>query len=69
MSLDFMNIASVGVYPTPGKVSTLRAALAVSMGLLNRVLPGPPEGRVFNGLLKVGHSGIKFAGRMLRIGR
>ncbi len=37
--MDFMAIASQGVFPTPVPTSTLRAALGVSYGLLNFALP------------------------------
>ena len=39
MALDFMAIVSYGIYPTPTPTTTRRAALAVSMGLLNINLP------------------------------
>jgi hypothetical protein len=41
MALDFFAIASCGVYPTPTPTDSRRAALAVSMGLLNITLPSP----------------------------
>jgi hypothetical protein len=39
MALDFFAIVSNGTYPTPTPSGTLRAALAVSYGLLNIALP------------------------------
>jgi len=42
MALDYMAIASMGVYPTPTPTSKRRAELAVSFGLLNFTFPGPP---------------------------
>ena len=38
--MDFMAIASYGVYPTPTPTGSLRAALGVSYGLLDITLPG-----------------------------
>jgi len=50
MALDYFAISSQGVYPTPTPSGALRTALAVSQGLLNIVLPGPPipTGNIFN---------------------
>ncbi len=39
MALDYMAIASCGMYPTPSPTATRRAGLAVSYGLANFTLP------------------------------
>ncbi len=49
MALDFMAIVSNGTYPTPTPSGALRAALAVSYGLLNIVLPTS----AISGILKI----------------
>lgn len=46
MALDFFAISSQGVYPTPTPTGAIRAALAVSQGLLNITLPSPAESTV-----------------------
>jgi len=50
MALDFFAIASQGTYPTPVPTGAIRAALAVSQGLLNITLPAPPTptGNIFS---------------------
>jgi len=47
MALDYMSIVSYGVYPTPTPTTTRRAALAVSMGLINFTL-NPTVGVIAN---------------------
>ncbi len=69
MSLDYLSIVSLGVYPTSGKTDKLRAALGVSMGLLNMALPGTVVSAIKIGMLNIGKAGIKGARRLLRIGR
>lgn len=55
--LDYMAIASSGVYPTPTPTGTERAIFAVSMGLLAETFAPPVENNMFS---KLFGGGIKY---------
>lgn len=56
MTFDFMAVVSYGAYPTPTPTNARRAALAVSMGLLNLTLAEEIITTVNRGLSMFGFS-------------
>jgi len=68
MALDFMGIASQGVYPTPVPTMARRMALAISQGLLNIGLPGTPESTLISKILNIGRRGIDMTLGLFRLG-
>jgi hypothetical protein len=65
MALDYMAIASYGVFPTPTPTSAVRAYLASSMGLLSSL--SESDG-IISKVLRIGKTGIGLANGLLKIG-
>ena len=57
MALDYMRIASQGVYPTPTPSGASRMASAVSQGLINYTLSAPIAGAL--NILRIIGSGFR----------
>ena len=66
--MDYMAIASYGVYPTPTPTGKARAAFGVSMGLIDFVLGEDLSSSIVKGMLNIGKQGIRFITGILRIG-
>lgn len=67
MSLDYMAIVSLGVYPTT-PTSKRRAELAVSFGLLNFAFPTVVASDVISKILQIGKTGVRLATGFFHIG-